>query len=213
MHGNTIKAGTGYKTRPFDLILREVENFFAIHRSEGTYAGGIHIEMTGKNVTECTGGARAVSEAELSDRYHTYCDPRLNADQALELAFLVAELLKRERAADLKIAAQGVSVSEPAELTGRCNCGAVRFRAAGRSAPPGPAIANPAAVSRAIFSPRRRWRAAGFPCRAKGPSTGMRRRRRPSAAFAGTAAFTCSGSGQARTASRSSWGASTTPPA
>jgi 3-deoxy-7-phosphoheptulonate synthase len=106
MHGNTIKAGTGYKTRPFDLILREVENFFAIHRSEGTYAGGIHIEMTGKNVTECTGGARAVSEAELSDRYHTYCDPRLNADQALELAFLVAELLKRERAADLKIAAQ-----------------------------------------------------------------------------------------------------------
>ena len=105
MHGNTIKASSGYKTRPFDLILREVENFFAIHRAEGTYAGGIHIEMTGKNVTECTGGARAVSEADLSDRYHTYCDPRLNADQALELAFLVAELLKRERAADLKLAA------------------------------------------------------------------------------------------------------------
>jgi 3-deoxy-7-phosphoheptulonate synthase len=105
MHGNTIKAGTGYKTRPFDLILREVENFFAIHRAEGTYAGGIHVEMTGKNVTECTGGARAVSEADLSDRYHTYCDPRLNADQALELAFLVAELLKRERGSELRVAA------------------------------------------------------------------------------------------------------------
>jgi 3-deoxy-7-phosphoheptulonate synthase len=107
MHGNTIKAKTGYKTRPFDLILREVENFFAVHRAEGTYAGGIHIEMTGKNVTECTGGARAVSEAELSDRYHTYCDPRLNADQALELAFMVAELLKRERSGEkVKVAAQ-----------------------------------------------------------------------------------------------------------
>ncbi|HWT32078.1 MAG TPA: 3-deoxy-7-phosphoheptulonate synthase class II [Propylenella sp.] len=107
MHGNTIKAATGYKTRPFDLILREVENFFALHRAEGTYAGGIHVEMTGKNVTECTGGARAVSEAELSDRYHTYCDPRLNADQALELAFLVAELLKRERSGqDFRIAAR-----------------------------------------------------------------------------------------------------------
>jgi 3-deoxy-7-phosphoheptulonate synthase len=107
MHGNTIKAATGYKTRPFELILREVESFFAIHRAEGTYAGGIHIEMTGKNVTECTGGARAVTEADLSDRYHTYCDPRLNADQALELAFLVAELLKRERSVrDVKVAAQ-----------------------------------------------------------------------------------------------------------
>jgi 3-deoxy-7-phosphoheptulonate synthase len=107
MHGNTIKAATGYKTRPFDLILREVENFFSIHRAEGTYAGGIHIEMTGKNVTECTGGARAVTEANLSDRYHTYCDPRLNADQALELAFLVAELLKREHSGrELKVAAQ-----------------------------------------------------------------------------------------------------------
>jgi 3-deoxy-7-phosphoheptulonate synthase len=107
MHGNTIKAGTGYKTRPFDLILREVEEFFAVHRAEGTHAGGIHIEMTGHNVTECTGGARAVSEAELSSRYHTHCDPRLNADQALELAFLVAELLKRERLArEVRVAAQ-----------------------------------------------------------------------------------------------------------
>jgi 3-deoxy-7-phosphoheptulonate synthase len=107
MHGNTIKATSGYKTRPFDLILREVEDFFAIHRAEGTHAGGIHVEMTGKNVTECTGGARAVSEAELSSRYHTHCDPRLNADQALELAFLVAELLKRERQTrDVRVAAQ-----------------------------------------------------------------------------------------------------------
>jgi 3-deoxy-7-phosphoheptulonate synthase len=97
MHGNTIKAASGYKTRPFDLILGEVKNFFAVHQAEGTYAGGIHLEMTGKNVTECTGGARALSDADLSDRYHTYCDPRLNAEQALELAFLVAELVKKDR--------------------------------------------------------------------------------------------------------------------
>ncbi|WP_420962878.1 class II 3-deoxy-7-phosphoheptulonate synthase [Brucella sp. IR073] len=96
MHGNTITAN-GYKTRPFDRILKEVETFFAVHRGEGSYPGGIHIEMTGKNVTECTGGARAISADDLSDRYHTHCDPRLNADQALELAFLVAELLKKER--------------------------------------------------------------------------------------------------------------------
>jgi 3-deoxy-7-phosphoheptulonate synthase len=107
MHGNTIKAATGYKTRPFDLILREVEEFFAVHRAEGTHAGGIHVEMTGHNVTECTGGARAVSEADLSSRYHTHCDPRLNADQALELAFLVAELLKRDRLTrEVRVAAQ-----------------------------------------------------------------------------------------------------------
>ena len=99
MHGNTITAG-GYKTRPFDRVLKEVENFFAIHRAEGTHPGGIHIEMTGKNVTECTGGARAISAEDLQDRYHTHCDPRLNADQALELAFLVAEQLKKERDAD-----------------------------------------------------------------------------------------------------------------
>ncbi|MBV2144471.1 3-deoxy-7-phosphoheptulonate synthase class II [Falsochrobactrum sp. TDYN1] len=96
MHGNTITAG-GYKTRPFDYILKEVESFFAIHRAEGTHPGGIHIEMTGKNVTECTGGARAILAEDLHDRYHTHCDPRLNADQALELAFLLAELLKKER--------------------------------------------------------------------------------------------------------------------
>jgi 3-deoxy-7-phosphoheptulonate synthase len=93
MHGNTVTAA-GYKTRPFDRILREVETFFDVHRAEGTHPGGIHVEMTGKNVTECTGGARAIRDEELQDRYHTHCDPRLNADQALELAFLLADLLK-----------------------------------------------------------------------------------------------------------------------
>ena len=97
MHGNTIKAATGFKTRPFDRIMSEIRTFFAVHQAEGTYAGGIHLEMTGKNVTECTGGARAISETDLHDRYHTYCDPRLNAEQAIEVAFLVAELLKNER--------------------------------------------------------------------------------------------------------------------
>ena len=97
MHGNTVKAAGGYKTRPFDKIMSEICTFFAVHRAEGTYAGGVHLEMTGKNVTECTGGARAISEADLHDRYHTYCDPRLNAEQAIEVAFLVAELLKKER--------------------------------------------------------------------------------------------------------------------
>ncbi|MCB4767973.1 3-deoxy-7-phosphoheptulonate synthase class II [Ancylobacter sp. Lp-2] len=97
MHGNTVKAASGYKTRPFDQILSEVKDFFSVHAAEGTYAGGVHLEMTGKNVTECTGGARAISDADLKDRYHTYCDPRLNAEQAIEMAFLVAELLKQER--------------------------------------------------------------------------------------------------------------------
>jgi 3-deoxy-7-phosphoheptulonate synthase len=99
MHGNTITSGNGYKTRPFDRIIGEVKNFFAVHEAEGTYAGGIHLEMTGKNVTECTGGARAISDIDLADRYHTHCDPRLNAEQAIEMAFLVADLLKRQRAA------------------------------------------------------------------------------------------------------------------
>jgi 3-deoxy-7-phosphoheptulonate synthase len=97
MHGNTVKAAGGFKTRPFDRIISELRTFFAVHRAEGTYAGGVHLEMTGKNVTECTGGARAISEADLHDRYHTYCDPRLNAEQAIEVAFLIAELLKAER--------------------------------------------------------------------------------------------------------------------
>ncbi|MBI4723597.1 MAG: 3-deoxy-7-phosphoheptulonate synthase class II [Rhodomicrobium sp.] len=97
MHGNTIKAASGYKTRPFNAIMREVGDFFDVCQAEGAYPGGIHIEMTGKNVTECTGGAQSISEADLSNRYHTYCDPRLNADQALEMAFLVAERLRRDR--------------------------------------------------------------------------------------------------------------------
>ena len=97
MHGNTIKSATGYKTRPFDSVLREVQEFFAIHNAEGTIPGGVHFEMTGQDVTECTGGVRAVTEEDLSDRYHTACDPRLNASQALELAFLVAEELTARR--------------------------------------------------------------------------------------------------------------------
>ncbi|MCC7319589.1 MAG: 3-deoxy-7-phosphoheptulonate synthase class II [Rubellimicrobium sp.] len=97
MHGNTIKSSTGYKTRPFDSVLREVREFFAVHNAEGTVPGGVHFEMTGKDVTECTGGVRAVTDENLSDRYHTACDPRLNASQALELAFLVAEELSARR--------------------------------------------------------------------------------------------------------------------
>ena len=97
MHGNTIKAATGYKTRPFDRITSEVSQFIEIHHAEGTYPGGLHVEMTGNNVTECIGGATSISETDLSDRYHTHCDPRLNADQSIELAFLVAELLKPAR--------------------------------------------------------------------------------------------------------------------
>ena len=97
MHGNTIKSASGYKTRPFESVLREVREFFEIHRAEGTVPGGVHFEMTGKDVTECTGGVRAVTDESLSDRYHTACDPRLNASQALELAFLVAEELDASR--------------------------------------------------------------------------------------------------------------------
>jgi 3-deoxy-7-phosphoheptulonate synthase len=97
MHGNTIKAANGYKTRAFDRILKEVRGFFAVHRAEGTYAGGVHFEMTGQDVTECIGGAREITEADLRSRYHTHCDPRLNGSQALELAFLIAEQLKAER--------------------------------------------------------------------------------------------------------------------
>jgi 3-deoxy-7-phosphoheptulonate synthase len=100
MHGNTVKASNGYKTRPFERVLSEVKSFFDVHRGLGTHAGGIHIEMTGDDVTECTGGGvAAITEAGLSHRYHTYCDPRLNASQALELAFLVAEELRAQRPA------------------------------------------------------------------------------------------------------------------
>jgi 3-deoxy-7-phosphoheptulonate synthase len=97
MHGNTIKSASGFKTRPFDSVLREVQEFFAIHRAEGTIPGGVHFEMTGKDVTECIGGVRAVTDEDLSSRYHTACDPRLNASQSLELAFLVAEELSSTR--------------------------------------------------------------------------------------------------------------------
>ncbi len=96
MHGNTFKAANGYKTRPFDRILSEVRSFIEIAQSEGVHPGGVHLEMTGQNVTECIGGARALGEGELGDRYHTHCDPRLNGEQSLELAFLVAEKLKAE---------------------------------------------------------------------------------------------------------------------
>lgn len=97
MHGNTVKASNGYKTRSVDSILREVQQFFEVHKSEGSYAGGVHFEMTGQNVTECVGGAFQVTEADLADRYHTHCDPRLNADQSLELAFLISDTLNKAR--------------------------------------------------------------------------------------------------------------------
>ena len=98
MHGNVVKSDSGYKTRPFDRILREVKGFFAVHRAEGTHPGGIHVEMTGQDVTECVGGAVAITDEALKDRYHTHCDPRLNAAQSLELAFLIAETLNAEHA-------------------------------------------------------------------------------------------------------------------
>jgi len=105
MHGNVIKTNSGYKTRPFDRILAEVRGFFAVHRAEGSIAGGIHAEMTGQNVTECTGGAMDVTQLDLADRYHTHCDPRLNAGQSLELAFLLAEMLNVEMAERRRAAA------------------------------------------------------------------------------------------------------------
>jgi 3-deoxy-7-phosphoheptulonate synthase len=97
MHGNTITSASGYKTRPFDRVLNEVRGFFEVHREEGSYAGGVHFEMTGKEVTECMGGAQEITSEDLSARYHTHCDPRLNASQSLELAFLIADSLKEQR--------------------------------------------------------------------------------------------------------------------
>ncbi|ABD87634.1 class II 3-deoxy-7-phosphoheptulonate synthase [Rhodopseudomonas palustris] len=97
MHGNTITSTSGYKTRPFDRILSEVKSFFTIHAAEGTHAGGVHLEMTGQDVTECIGGARAITDEDLNNRYHTACDPRLNAEQSIDMAFLIAELLKQDR--------------------------------------------------------------------------------------------------------------------
>ena len=108
MHGNTISAESGYKTRPVNQILSEVKSVFSVHRAEGTHAGGIHFEMTGKDVTECLGGAQEITSADLSSRYHTHCDPRLNASQSLELAFLIAEELKTHRDLDAaKVALAG----------------------------------------------------------------------------------------------------------
>jgi len=101
MHGNTVTSTTGYKTRSFDRILAEVRGFFAVHEAEGSYAGGVHFEMTGQDVTECIGGAQMITETGLADRYHTHCDPRLNANQALELVFLLAEALKRKRVGEV----------------------------------------------------------------------------------------------------------------
>ena len=97
MHGNTERAASGYKTRQFDNILTEVRGFFAAHAQEGTHPGGVHLELTGQNVTECTGGAEAISSDDLAGRYETTCDPRLNANQALEMAFLVSDELKEAR--------------------------------------------------------------------------------------------------------------------
>ena len=95
MHGNTIKSALGFKTRPFNNVVKEVKRVFSVHKTEGSYAGGLHIEMTGQHVTECTGGAQKISEKDLSHRYHTHCDPRLNANQALELAFLISDEIKK----------------------------------------------------------------------------------------------------------------------
>ena len=95
VEAHTIKSTTGFKTRPFNNVLKEVKNVFAVHQSEGSYAGGLHIEMTGQNVTECTGGTQRISDNDLSSRYRTHCDPRLNANQALELAFLISDEIKK----------------------------------------------------------------------------------------------------------------------
>ena len=122
MHGNTITSTSGYKTRPFDRILSEVKTFFAVHAAEGTHAGGVHLEMTGQDVTECTGGARAITDEDLNDRYHTVCDPRLNAEQSIDLAFLLAELLKQERGGKTRAdAGRGGVVSFAAILAGHAS--------------------------------------------------------------------------------------------
>ncbi len=105
MHGNTVKSAIGKKTRPFEKVVSEVESFFKIHRAEGTYPGGVHLEMTGQDVTECVGGAQAITDVNLGDRYNTTCDPRLNASQALELAFRIAELMDAQRAKSAPLAA------------------------------------------------------------------------------------------------------------
>ena len=100
MHGNTLKSASGFKTRQFDDILRELNQFFEVHLAESSYPGGIHLEMTGEHVTECTGGAYQISDSDLATRYQTSCDPRLNADQVLELAYLIADALKQAKPED-----------------------------------------------------------------------------------------------------------------
>jgi len=107
MHGNTIKSASGYKTRPFERILAELRGFFDACSAESVFAGGVHFEMTGQNVTECTGGAEAIQDAALGDRYHTHCDPRLNGAQALELAFLLAEKLRAQTSVQTRLRAVG----------------------------------------------------------------------------------------------------------
>ena len=102
MHGNTIKSKTGFKTRPVKNIFSEIQKFFAIHKSLGTYPGGVHLEMTGSDVTECMGGLQQITDEDLKNRYHTFCDPRLNASQSLEIAFLISEYLKDEKILSLK---------------------------------------------------------------------------------------------------------------
>ena len=98
MHGNTYKTENGFKTRHFNTILKEIQQFFAIHKGRGTIPGGVHFELTGDNVTECVGGAQEISDNDLKNRYETACDPRLNNEQSLELAFLITELLRKENA-------------------------------------------------------------------------------------------------------------------
>ena len=100
MHANTYKSNNGYKTRSFDKIIEEIEVFFSIHKQEGTFPGGIHLEITGQNVTECVGGEQEIKEENLSDRYHTHCDPRLNANQGVELAFKISEFFKNKLIGD-----------------------------------------------------------------------------------------------------------------
>ena len=99
MHGNTIKSSSGFKTRPFNNVLREVQDFFAVHNAEGTIPGGVHFELTGDNVTECTGGIKNIQDDDLTEHYQTACDPRLNNEQSLEMGFLIAELLQKRRIA------------------------------------------------------------------------------------------------------------------
>jgi len=111
MHGNTHTSSTGYKTRSFDRIIKEVRGFFDVHEAEGTNAGGVHFEMTGQEVTECIGGAQAISDSSLGDRYHTHCDPRLNASQSLELAFLMAEELKSRRHANGRLSGSALAAA------------------------------------------------------------------------------------------------------